>query len=193
MERPDPVMTNAEFAEPTARGRRRELIINAVSWGLVLGVLALVLAPNYAAIETYLAAQGFHPHWPDLDFWFAQSAAIQTHVYAAVSAFLLGVLMLTRQKGDKLHKTIGWAWVAVMFVTAASSLLITEIRHGAYSFIHLISGWTLIALPMGIYAIRRGNVRTHRRAMVGIFIGGMLVAGALTFLPGRIMWRLFLG
>jgi uncharacterized membrane protein len=29
--------------------------------------------------------------------------------------------------------------------------------------------------------------------MLGIFLGGLLVAGAFTFLPGRFMFNLFLG
>lgn len=46
---------------------------------------------------------------------------------------------------------------------------------------------------MAIYAVRRGKVQAHRRAMTGMFVGGLLVAGALTFLPGRLMWAIFFG
>jgi uncharacterized membrane protein len=34
-------------------------------------------------------------------------------------------------------------------------------------------------------------VQAHRRAMTGMFVGGLIVAGALTFLPGRLMWAIF--
>lgn len=33
----------------------------------------------------------------------------------------------------------------------------------------------------------------HRRMMTGLFIGGLVIAGALTFLPGRLMWQVFFG
>jgi uncharacterized membrane protein len=80
-----------------------------------------------------------------------------------------------------------------MAITAISSLFIMEINDGAFSFIHLFSGWTLVALPMGIYAIRRRHLRGHRGAMAGTFFGGLIVAGAFTFIPGRLMWAIFFG
>jgi len=51
----------------------------------------------------------------------------------------------------------------------------------------------MVALPMGIYAIRRRNVENHRRTMTGLYFGGLIVAGALTFLPGRLMFAMFFG
>jgi uncharacterized membrane protein len=50
-----------------------------------------------------------------------------------------------------------------------------------------------MALPLAIFAVCRGNVRAHRRTMTGIFIGGLLVAGLFTFVPGRLMFQVFLG
>jgi uncharacterized membrane protein len=175
----------------TSRTRR---YAPALIWLAVIAVLGLVLAPGLRAVGAEFAAGRVRPHLPDGTLWFSQSIAIQLHVYAAVTAFVIGLVMLARVKGDKWHRWIGWAWVVAMFVTAASSLFIMELNHGFYSFIHLISGWTLIALPMAIYAIRvKRNVVWHRQVMVGLFIGGMLIAGGLTLLPGRLMWRLFLG
>ena len=46
---------------------------------------------------------------------------------------------------------------------------------------------------MAIYAIRNRKVETHKRAMTGMFVGGLLIAGALTFLPGRFMFEFLLG
>lgn len=176
-------------ARATLRQRAPVLVV----WALVLAALAVALAPAFREVSAEIAAGRVRPHWPDAAFWFSRSAQVQLHVYAAVSAFALGLGILTLPKGTRWHKQLGWAWVALMCVTALSSLFIMEINHGYYSFIHLISGWTLVALPMGIYAVRRGRVRQHRSTMVSLFVGGMLIAGGLTLLPGRIMWRLFLG
>ena len=44
-----------------------------------------------------------------------------------------------------------------------------------------------------VYAARRHRVAAHRRAMTGMFVGGLIVAGAFTFLPGRLMWAIFFG
>jgi uncharacterized membrane protein len=54
-----------------------------------------------------------------------------------------------------------------------------------------LSGWTIIALPMAVFAIRRRNVMMHRRMMTGLFVGGLLIAGALAFIPGRLMFETF--
>ena len=80
-----------------------------------------------------------------------------------------------------------------MATTAVSSLFITGNNGNHWSVIHLLSGWTIIALPMAIWAIRNRKVETHRRAMTGMFVGGLIVAGALTFIPGRLMFETFFG
>lgn len=173
-----------------ARRPARIRLVTALVWTGILAALGFALAP----LARPLLAQGaFHPHAPDLSLWLSQGLAIQTHLYTAVSSFVLGVVILALPKGSSLHKRLGWVWVVLMAVTALTSLFITELTPGRYSFIHLITGWTLIALPMGIYAIRRRNIRVHRSTMVGLFIGGMIIAGSLTLLPGRLMYRLFLG
>jgi uncharacterized membrane protein len=77
--------------------------------------------------------------------------------------------------------------------TAVSSLFIRVINPGHFSFIHLLSGWTIIGLPGAVYAIKRGKVASHRRAMTGMFVGGLLLAGLFTLLPGRLLWHVFLG
>ena len=43
------------------------------------------------------------------------------------------------------------------------------------------------------WRIRRKDVKGHRRAMLGVYFGGLIIAGALTFYPGRLMYRLFFG
>ena len=37
------------------------------------------------------------------------------------------------------------------------------------------------------------NIGLHRRAMLGVYIGGLLIAGTLAFLPGRIMHAVIFG
>jgi len=176
-----------------SRAETRRRWINIAIWAGVLGVLAAALSPLFRAVGVEWAAGRVRPHAPDMALFLAQDAAIQIHIVAAVASFLVGLVMLARPKGDKLHRAIGWSWVVLMSGTALSSLFITELNGNFYSFIHLISGWTLIALPMAIYLVRQGKVRQHARTMVGLFVGGMLIAGGLTLLPGRLMWALFLG
>lgn len=184
-------MTFEQAEDPRAAARRRWITIAV--WVGVIAALGAALFPLFRAVGVEYAAGRVQPHAPDVALFASQSFAIKLHVLAAVAAFFVGLVMLARPKGDKLHKIIGWSWVVLMTATALSSLFITELNGDFYSFIHLISGWTLIALPMAIYLVRQGKVRQHARTMVGLFVGGMLIAGGLTLLPGRLMWALFLG
>jgi uncharacterized membrane protein len=119
------------------------------------------------------------------------SPVLQAHIAGATASFLIGTALLIGVKGRTFHRTLGYAWVVTMAVTAISSLFITGLNGHSYSLIHLLSGWTLIVLPMGLAAARRRDIAQHRKEMTGMFFGGMLVAGLFSFLPGRLMWHLF--
>ena len=122
------------------------------------------------------------------------SPAIQAHAFAAMSAVALGIVQLSAPKGTLPHRTIGWIWVALMVVVGGSSFFIHGMRlFGLWSPIHLLSIFTLVALPLAVLAAHRHAVDRHRRAMISIFVGGLVVAGLLTFLPGRIMHAVAFG
>ena len=122
------------------------------------------------------------------------SPIIQVHAWAAVAAFLIGIAMLLRRKGTAAHKAIGRIWVALMVIVAGSSFFIWELRQvGPFSWIHLLSVGTLVALFLAVRDIRRGRVEAHRSAMIMIFFGALVVAGAFTFMPGRIMHAVAFG
>ncbi|NBB53308.1 DUF2306 domain-containing protein [Rhizobium sp. CRIBSB] len=160
----------------------------------------IVAAAALAGLVAYLVIYGpqlsrlsFTPHWPDLALLARQPFQIQLHIAAALTALLLGTVQLIGIKGSAAHRIIGWTWVVAMGTTAISSFFIQQINPGSFSLIHLLSGWTVVGLPMAVYAARKHRVLAHRRAMTGMFVGGLLVAGAFTFLPGRLMWALFFG
>ena len=52
--------------------------------------------------------------------------AIQLHAYAALAAFVLGVVQLARTKGTGSHRALGYTWVAVMLTVAISSFWISR-------------------------------------------------------------------
>lgn len=116
------------------------------------------------------------------------SSSIQLHAFAAMAAFVLGVIQFAAPKGTQPHRTVGWVWVLLMVVVSVSAFFIHEIRlWGPWSPIHLLAIFTLVSLPNGVRYARRHAVRDHRRVMLGVFIGGLVIAGGFTFLPGRIM------
>ncbi|MCK1517398.1 DUF2306 domain-containing protein [Bradyrhizobium sp. 190] len=119
---------------------------------------------------------------------------IPVHALAAMAAFALGVVQFAAPKGTLPHRTVGWIWVGLMAVVAASSFWIHEIRLlGPWSPIHLLSIMVLVLLPVAVVAARSHNVSRHRKTMIGIFTGGLVVAGLFTFLPGRIMHAVVFG
>jgi uncharacterized membrane protein len=122
------------------------------------------------------------------------SGTIPLHAFAAMAAFALGVVQFAAPKGTLPHRTVGWIWVGLMAVVAASSFWIHEIRLlGPWSPIHLLSIFTLIVLPIAVWRARRHRVADHRRIMILIFVGALVIAGLFTFVPGRIMHAVFFG
>ena len=162
-------------------------------WTLIgLATVTAVLALASPQAKAVMGWMGLHPRPPRLDLILAASPIIQLHIVAALTALAIGTVLLIGVKGTRIHKTLGWVWVVAMALTAVSSLFIRQTNHGSFSLIHLLSGWTIVALPMAVYAIKRRNLRMHRRMMTGLFVGGLIIAGLLTFLPGRLMWSVFL-
>ncbi len=122
------------------------------------------------------------------------SPLIVVHAFAAMACFFLGIVQFTLAKGTGLHRLLGWTWVVLMMVVALTSFFIHEIRMwGNFSWIHLLSIFVLVRLPAIVRAARRGDIARHRRGMLLMFIGALLVAGAFTLFPGRIMHRVLFG
>ena len=119
---------------------------------------------------------------------------IQAHAFAAMAAFALGIVLFAGPKGTLPHRTLGFLWVALMVLVAASSFRIHGIRlWGPWSPIHFLSIFSLITLPAALYAARVHRVSTHRRAMISLFVGALLIAGIFTLVPGRIMHGVVFG
>lgn len=111
-----------------------------------------------------------------------------------MGAFGLALIQFAAPKGTIPHRTIGWIWVALMLAVSLSSLLIHQIRlWGPWSPIHLLSVFTLLSLPLAVWAAHRHRVAAHRRAMISIFLGALVIAGVFTLLPGRIMHQVVFG
>jgi uncharacterized membrane protein len=114
--------------------------------------------------------------------------AIPLHAFAAMAAFVLGLVQFAAPKGTLPHRTLGWIWVGLMLSVAISSFWIHQIRLvGAWSPIHLLSIFVLITVPLGVWRAHRHQVADHRLIMTLIFSGALVIAGLFTLLPGRIM------
>lgn len=125
----------------------------------------------------------------------AAPAIIKIHAGAAIAALVLGTAQLWLPKGKGLHRVMGWTWAALMLVVALSSFWISgeRFRFGPFSPIHLLSIFTLVVLPLGLWRAHRHDVRGHRGTMIGLYVGALIVAGLFTLLPTRILGRVLFG
>ncbi|CAN5590367.1 DUF2306 domain-containing protein [soil metagenome] len=169
---------------PSRIQRIRRIVLPIAGVGLVAALIP------FAGGLMRAASRG-HLHAPDWALLAAQPPVILMHLGAAVVALVIGAMLMLMRKGVTFHRTAGWLWVGAMSIVAGSSIFITGVNGDHWSFIHLITGWTLIALPLAVIAARRHKVKDHRRFMMGMFYGGLIIAGGLTFIPGRTMWNVF--
>jgi uncharacterized membrane protein len=109
----------------------------------------------------------------------AEPAIIQIHAFAAMAAFAVALTQLALPKGTLRHRVVGYAWAILIW--------------GPFSWIHLLSVYTLVMLPIGITHARRHRIKTHRRVMLGLFFGALVIAGVFTLWPGRVMHEVVFG
>jgi len=119
--------------------------------------------------------------------------AIQLHVAAAAVAIALTAVILIVRRGTPAHKYVGRAWVAILALICISSFWITGMNGSNYSWIHLLSAWTLLGLAQAVWAVRAGNIRAHKYAMTSTMVGALLGAGFFAFMPGRMMSAVLFG
>jgi uncharacterized membrane protein len=155
---------------------------------LVIVTLGLLAWAIVAAINL---AHGVHLHAPRPGLLLRAPWVIQLHVAAALCALVIGTALLLGVKGRAFHRVAGWAWVICMMTVAIGSFWIRTTGH--LSYIHMLSGGVAIGVPLAVIAVKRGNLKSHRARMTRTFLGGLIIAGAFTFVPGRLMWMIFLG
>ena len=125
-------------------------------------------------------------------------AAVQIHVATVVPAFLIGTFQIfVSRKGAPLHRALGYLYLVLMSVTAITTLFVHQLMpHGPFwglSPIHLLVPLTLFGVVGALRGAWTHDIALHKRSMIALYIGGMLIAGGLTFLPGRIMHAVVFG
>lgn len=147
---------------------------------LAAGALVLFLAAIVALIR-------------GSEWWSRIPFNIWAHLLTILIATGLTPVMLLRRRGDRLHRTLGYVWVAMMALTAATSLTIQTINPGSYSLIHILSIWTLIQVPLIVWRARQHDVVRHRSAVRGMVVGALLIAGFFTFPFNRMLGEMLFG
>jgi uncharacterized membrane protein len=124
--------------------------------------------------------------------------AIQLHAFTVMPAFLLGTWQIFfSHKGAPWHRRIGYVYLVLMTVTAITALFIHQIPAIDIVFgfgpIHIFSIVTLLGVVGALRGAWTHNIKLHKRSMLGVYIGGLLIAGTFALLPGRLMHRVIFG
>ena len=119
------------------------------------------------------------------------------HLATVLPAFAIGIFQLLRRKGTPSHKFLGKIYMLLMlttaFITLAMPAHVGPRFLGHFGFIHAFSLLTLFSVPTAFFAARRGNIKAHRGAMIGLYVGGILIAGTFAFMPGRMLHEWLFG
>ena len=113
------------------------------------------------------------------------------HLVTVVPCFVIGAWLLARRKGTTIHKRLGWVYAVLIFVTAVVTVFMPAevgprvLDH--FGFIHLFSLLVLTCIPLAIRGVRRGDIAAHRNNMIGVYVGGILIAGSFALMPGRLL------
>jgi uncharacterized membrane protein len=124
-----------------------------------------------------------------MDLTYIQLAYL--HLATVVPAFAIGAIQFLGRKGTSAHKRLGRIYMALMIATGLITLAMPAgvgprfLNH--FGFIHVFSALALINVPIAYAAARRGHIRLHRFNMLALYFGGILIAGALAFSPGRML------
>jgi uncharacterized membrane protein len=108
-------------------------------------------------------------------------------------ALALTPVMLLGRRGDARHRLLGRIWVVAMLATALLSFGLTTINPGHFSWIHLLSAWTVIQAPIIWWSAATHRVTLHRRSVRGMVTGALLIAGVFTFPFNRLMGQWLFG
>ncbi|HPU15326.1 MAG TPA: hypothetical protein PK808_04520 [Polymorphobacter sp.] len=148
----------------------------------LLGALAWVLL----AVAIVAVVRGRHE-------WAQVPRAVWFHLATIAVVLVLTPVMLTRRKGDRRHRQLGWIWAGAMWATALFSLTIAPPRGMLFSPIVLLSLFVLYAVPRLILQARAHDVVAHRGTVRGLVIGGLLIAGFFTFPFNRLLGHWLFG
>lgn len=165
--------TSAEAATDASGGKL---------WGYKPGGMDYVLSAGCVAM---LVAMGLAV-WRGREQLAMVPGTYPIHFGTLAVALAITPVMLLRAKGDRLHRTFGYIWIAAMVITSIDVMFIRDINDGGFSLVHLLVPLTLYTCWRIVATARAGNHAAHRKHVHGIVIGALLVAGFFTFMFNRL-------
>lgn len=119
------------------------------------------------------------------------------HLLTVLPSFIIGTALLFMQKGTVIHKKAGKIYMILMMITAVITLFMPAqvgpqlLNH--FGWIHSFSFLTIYTVPTAYIAVKKGNIKSHKRKMILLYFGAIIIAGGFTFFPGRYLYEIFFG
>jgi len=119
------------------------------------------------------------------------------HLATVLPCFVIGTILLLIKKGTPFHKMSGRVYMVLMLITAVITLFMPAevgprfLNH--FGWIHSFSFLALYTVPTAYFAIKKGKVKSHKRKMILLYFGSIIIAGSFTFMPGRYLHSVFFG
>tara|TARA_R110002096_G_scaffold326134_1_gene520018 strand:- start:1233 stop:1619 length:387 start_codon:yes stop_codon:yes gene_type:complete len=119
------------------------------------------------------------------------------HLVTVIPCFIIGTILLLIKKGTPFHKKSGRVYMVLMLITAIITLFmpakVGSSLFNHFGWIHLFSFITIYTVPTAYLAIKKGNVKSHKRKMILLYFGAIIIAGGFTLSPGRYLHELLFG
>lgn len=124
------------------------------------------------------------------------SPIVFVHLMILLPCIVLGTYLIFAKKGTRFHKQIGKIYMILMGITGVLTLFIPaqvgQRVFNHFGVLHLLSLLTMYSVPKAWFAIKKGDVKTHKQSMIRLYIGGIIIAGSFAiFAPGRYLHSLF--
>ena len=118
------------------------------------------------------------------------------HLCIILPCILFDTYLIFAKKGTQSHNFIGKLYMILMGLTGILTLFIpAQVGQNIFNHfgvLHLLSLLTLYTVPSAWFAIKRGDVKSHKYSMISLYIGGIIIAGGYAILaPGRYLHTLF--
>jgi len=113
------------------------------------------------------------------------------HLATVLPCVVMGAVLFSIRKGTPFHKGMEKVYMILMLITGIITLFMPAqvgpqfLNH--FGYIHAFSFLTLYSVPKAYFAARRGDVKSHKFSMIGLYVGGIVIAGSFTLVPGRFL------
>jgi uncharacterized membrane protein len=108
------------------------------------------------------------------------------HLFVILPCVILGAFLIFAKKGTNIHRQAGKVYMILMAFTGMLTLFIpAQVGYRIFNhfgLLHLLSLLTLWSVPKAWFAIKRGDVKAHKSAMIKLYIGGIIIAGGFAIL-----------